>query len=795
MEKRAGRRSNRSLFLKYKSRETVTRFFNNRESSCRKIMDFISDAIMLHQQERISYVNPAFLALFGYETAVPLIGMPVGEFVAPEYREQVSRYVLEGTQGKNIPLAAEIKCIHRSGLEFYAEIKAANFSMRSELVSVISFSNVTARKSAEQALASSKRETRLLAANMKAIFDSTRDFIWAVDKNFNLIFCNQALKDHHITHYDVELDDGKRLRAVMPPELFHFWERMYQRALADGPFVMEYSAYKSDKFFECTLNPVYIDGKEAAVAVYSHDITEHKRAEQALKEANELLEIKVEERTNELTCFNEELTAMNAEVLSINEELKQAKEAADAATRAKSVFIANMSHEIRTPMNAILGFAQLMQRETQLCLQQRQYLDSIVFAGLHLLDLINDILEMSKIEAGRLTLRLASADLRMLVQDIKQIFSLRAKAKGLELIADIPDDLPYMAILDERKLRQVLINLLGNAVKFTKEGTITLRTRVFCLAGDDLRLEFVIEDTGCGISPRDMKRLFQIFEQAQAGLAAGSGTGLGLAISQEIVRMMRGDITVSSQEGKGSIFKFHILAQKTDARALPAKKETRRVKGVRGPVVHRAMIVDDAELNRSLLTVWLETLGFETRQAVNGREALATASAWRPDIILMDMKMPVMDGFEAIHRIRASSEIGQVPIIAVTACAFEEERQRVIDAGADAFLCKPFEEAELLEKIGDILHVEYEYETIPADELGPQDIQRNFTLKPERLSTLPSGLVRSLRNAVLEGDYYGMLALAEQVRLYEPNLADELKQMTQQYQFEQLIDLLSGGEF
>lgn len=520
----------------------------------------------------------------------------------------------------------------------------------------------------------------------------------------------------------------------------------------------------------------------------------------ALIEAKQLLEVKVEERTNELTCLNEELRAMNEEllamneeVLAINEELRQAKAAADLATRAKSTFITNMSHEIRTPMNAILGFSQLLQRETTLNAQQRQYLNSINQAGIHLLELIDGILDMAKIEAGRIALRPTATDLPELLRDIGQMFYLKAEEKGLDFAIDIAEDLPRVVMLDEGRLRQVLINLLGNAVKFTSEGGIILRASFAYENAENLRLAFAVEDTGCGIDPQDMERLFQTFEQASAGLEAGSGAGLGLAISREIVRLMKGDITVSSQPGKGSSFQFYIHVQRADEKDVAKHRINRRVKAVRsGSDPYRVMIVDDAELNRTLLAILLEKVGFAICQASNGQEAIELAAAWRPDIILMDIKMPAgMDGFEAIRQIRANPDLGYVPIIVVTASAFAEERQKAIQIGADDFLTKPFEEADLFETMGNLLQLEYEFEQ-GLDEESNRGGQNDVRLKPEMLDVLPSEIIGGMRDAVLEGDYYTILTLAEQAKAHDANVAAALTHMTQQYQFEQLIELLAG---
>jgi PAS domain S-box-containing protein len=482
-----------------------------------------------------------------------------------------------------------------------------------------------------------------------------------------------------------------------------------------------------------------------------------------------------------LLAVKEDITSRK----QVETELEKAKIQAEEANRAKSLFLANMSHEIRTPLNAILGFSQLLRHDPAVTPQQAQRLDSISRGGEHLLALISDILEMSKIEAGRIVCNPVPINLRRLFDDLEAMFRIRTDAKRLMFSVEHLGELPEQVEADEGKLRQILINLLGNAVKFTEKGGIVLRIRSFpAETAGAIRLVVEVEDTGPGIAPAELERLFTSFAQTSSGIKAGGGTGLGLAISREFARIMGGEITVASALGSGSTFTFEMVAPLT-TKPVPVA-DARRVIGLQpGQPPCRVLVVDDKEENRDLLTAMLRPLGFEIRESADGEQAVADVAAWRPQVILMDLRMPVMDGLEATRRIRAGAGPEIVKIIAVTASAFDEDRQAAQAAGVDGFIAKPFRESELLESLQRLAGVEYVYAVIDtewpaADQPGPA-------------ATLSKALADDLRQAVQNGDLEALETAIGQLKPVDPVAAEHLRQLVAGFEYERLIQWLDAS--
>jgi PAS domain S-box-containing protein len=492
--------------------------------------------------------------------------------------------------------------------------------------------------------------------------------------------------------------------------------------------------------------------------------------------------------------------------------LQQAKEAADTANRAKSQFLANMSHELRTPLNAILGFTQVINRDASLSKQQREHLGIIMRSGEHLLELINDILEMSKIEAGRITFNESSFDLYRLLDSLQEMFQLKAKSKGLQLICDRTPEVPQFVRTDEGKLRQVLINLLSNAIKFTEEGSVTLRVfkelKVGRLKVEGLEnnfqpadlqpanlqpvtLHFAVEDTGPGIAPKEIDSLFEAFTQTAAGRQSQQGTGLGLPISRSFVQLMGGDITVSSTLGQGATFKFDIQIKSAGASEIQTQQLTGRAIGIAPDQrEYRILIVEDKWTNRLLLVKLLKAVGFQVREAENGQEAIALWSSWQPQLILMDMRMPVMDGYEATKQIKSHLKGQATVIIALTASAFEEQRAAILSAGCDDFIRKPFQEKVLLEKIAEHLGLHYVYED-SAQASWSQSGETIEVLTSEALAVMPKEWLAQIHLAAEACNDEEILALVEQIPQQHEALKSALADLVNDFRLDIIIDLSS----
>ncbi len=475
------------------------------------------------------------------------------------------------------------------------------------------------------------------------------------------------------------------------------------------------------------------------------------------------------------------------------EQTVAAKEEAEKANQAKSEFLANMSHELRTPLNGILGYAQILKMDNRLNHKQKDALNIVQQGGEHLLTLINDILDLTKIEAGKMELEPTDFLLPDLLQHIAGIARIQAKKKGLCFAYESRTELPQMVRADERRLRQVLINLLGNAVKFTHKGNVILRVdqargRTNSTTGSNQRIRFEVQDTGIGIDPWQSEKIFLPFEQLKTGKLTGEGTGLGLNICRKLVRMMGAEIKMKSQVGQGSTFWFEIPLPPSQGDIRSSPVETRRIVGYKGRRL-KVMIADDTSTNRRVLTELFTRVGFECIEAENGQDAVQKAITFKPNVIIMDLVMPRMTGIKATQELRRIDALQDILIIASSASVFDKHRQQSMLAGCDAFLPKPIAVGELYRILETHMNLEWIY-----DEKSSRPTEPSAKPATVKIVVPPPEELRVFQDLAMMGDLTGIEQRTKHIEQRDKRLvafARQLRELAKGFEERKIIDLIN----
>ena len=762
------------------------------------IVDYTDAAIIGKSLEGIIINwNKGAERLYGY-SAEEVMGNPISILLPPGHSEE---------------LPVIMSKLHRGEVISEETVRQRKDGKLIDVALIISpiknsLGRVTAASSIARDISDRKRveaELRRSRAVLESLFESLPGLFLVLTPDLKIVAASDAYLNATMTKRDDLVgrglfeafpDNPNDPAATGASNLRASLDRVCQTAAADTMAIQKYDIRRPDGTFEerywSPINSPVL-GADRRIEYLIHrveDVTEFVRRKS--QPASHTIEIRTRMEQMEAEIFHnsQQLQVANQQLHDANAQLLQAKAEAEAANRAKSTFLSTMSHEIRTPMNAILGYAQLMLRDPGLGTEAKTNLKIIGRSGEHLLALINDVLDMSKIEAGRIELNPLTFNLSRLLNDLAAMFRLRAEAKALRFEMSVDgESVPYV-VADEGRIRQVLINLLGNAVKFTHLGRIKLHVTLEQRKGVQLWLSARVEDTGSGMTDEAQKKLFEPFSQTKSGLNTQEGTGLGLAISRKYARLMGGDITVASNPGSGSVFRFEIPIGRGDAGVAVKRTAPRRVIAIRtGQEAPKILVVDDHVENRDWLMKLLTSIGFSVRGAENGEAAIRSWEEWNPRLILMDVHMPVMDGLEATRRIKADPRGKETIIVALTASAMDEDRRTVAQSGADDFVAKPCSEDQLLETMRTLLNVAYNYEEVSGAE--GELLAGVSTLNADGLGKLPRELVEELRNATLSGNKKLLDRLILKVsEVEDTGCARALQALADKYEYDALTRLL-----
>ncbi|MEG4324532.1 PAS domain S-box protein [Microcoleus sp. herbarium5] len=693
----------------------------------------------------IVYTNPTFDAMFGY-TEGELAGQALGvlNYVDTNFTPDVTVLDIVTQIEQTGEAKYEVHNRKKDGTLFWCRVHTSKFEHPEYgTVYVAVQEDATELKLAEQALqATTNRLNFLLNYSPVVIFSSKPA------GDYGATFISENIKD--IWGYETSefLEDSKFWVNHLHPDDLGTVVHGLANLFINDLYFQEYRFRRSDGVYRWMLAQFRLiqdhSGTPVEILGYLIDISDRKQAELEFHQANE-------------------------------------------ANQAKTVFLANISHELRTPLNSILGFTQLMSYEKNLTPSLQERLQIVNRSGRHLLDLINDILDLSKIESGRMTLNPSDFGLTNLLTSIEEMFQAKVQSKELQLIFELDPDIPQFVHSDGKKLYQVLVNLLSNAIKFTNQGSVTLRVRAAQRDKTSCHLSFEVEDTGVGIAPTEIESLFKVFVQAEAGKNLSQGSGLGLAISQKLVKLMGGQIRVKSTLHRGSTFSFEIGVQLPQAESLPPESINQRVINLApGQPTYRILIVEDLGENRRLLVEILISVGFEVREAKQGVEALSLWESWRPHLILMDLQMPIVDGYTATKYIRERPQSQETVIIALTASIFEEEREKVLMAGFNDFISKPFQQRDIFDKLAKYLGVKYIYEVVGQT---PQKLLVE-TVSVADLSMMPPQWLEQMYHAAYYLDTEVMNELIVQIPESKASLSKALTNYINNFNSDRIMELI-----